>query len=239
MLCQEAGVRRPIGSGRARCRLHRLGGSALDGEHCGPAGGLPGPAGRSCRLLHCELCGSAEEDGSGVGWCSIGRWSVICGPCRPRVTAADQDPGVCGGGCPPDAAYTPRITSDGSWQCRRCSYRCGRTSVWLVRAWRLLPLALQWLGVPTARMPLAIQRRFCIERAEAWEAAAVAYSPKSAVAFPGDALEWADWRAPLADCLQAADVWPTEKLQDMRAAAWPPCLGRRLPVPADLRREAA
>ena len=119
---------------------------------------------------------------------------------------SDREP-VCGGGCVPAAANLPQITSpncvEGTarrthltqrnsprtalWLCGRCSTFCGRKTVWLARAWRIL-VPLAWLRALLAQMPLALQRSFCIDWAITWEATAVAYTPPGRLTSQGDAV---------------------------------------------------
>ena len=245
-LCGASALRRPslpragVPVGKARCMAHRLSATAsLDSAACGPlaqGAASPGtPAGKHCRSLHCELCGASAHEVT-EGWCSIGRWSVVCGDCRPRVTPVNTDR-TCGGGCGSLAVGggggKGGITPDGSWGCPACAGECTRPSVWLARAWRLLPLALRWLGVTPTRIPLPDRRRFCVRQALAWEAAGRAYSP-GASPFPGDALEWADMRLPLAAWLHELGVWDGAAAAAGADAPWSTCLGLRPdgPVPA-------
>ena len=133
--CSSAAVRRAPPTallGRARCRQHRL------LEH-----------GDLCQAFLCELCGCSGREVS-FGWCSIGRWSVICGKCRPRITSALRPSTDCDSGCRLPGAPTP----DGSRGCTTCSSLCHRTVVWLARAWRLWPLALRWMGFAFEAVPI-------------------------------------------------------------------------------------
>ena len=245
--CGAPALRRPLlppggtPAGKARCLAHRLSATAsLDAAACGPlvqgqaaAGTLHG---KYCRALHCELCGASAHDVAD-GWCSIGRWSVVCGDCRPRVTPVNNDR-MCGGGCGSmavgGAGGKGGITPDGTWGCPTCSGACPRPSVWLARAKRLLSLALRWLGVSPVRVPVPAQRRFCVRQALAWEAAGKAYSAHGESPFPGDALEWAAWRQPMATWLHELGIWDEAKAAAGAASAWSTCMGLRPagPVPA-------
>ena len=200
--CSNAAVRRAPPTalpGRARCRQHRL---LEHGDHT--------------QAFLCELCGCSGREVSS-GWCSIGRWSVICGKCRPRIISTVRTSTDCDGGCGRPGAPTP----DGSRGCTTCSSLCHRTVVWLARAWRLWPLALRWMGLAFEAVPIVTARRFCVERALSWEAEARSRAPNGELPFPGNAIEWESWRRPLADLLLHTGLLDPVRWESRRELEWP------------------
>ena len=229
--CDQTGWRRgPLASGTVRCRHHRLAERALSLSVCGaPAADVsPQPVGDPlCQRFHCELCGCAGQDSPSTEWYSVGRWLVVCTRCVDRTVTCALSENVCGGGC--GSTRPDTLTADGSRGCRPCAGEMPVHTVWLARAHRQLPLALEWVArslreaVPALRP--SDRMTLCVDMACLWSAAATAALPAprgtmaQSPAFPGNPTPWSSWWTPIRRALQlpsdTADPGPV----------WPRCTG--------------
>lgn len=157
----------------------------LNGVRCGQSG-FRGEDGQmlcgGCRaaprtVVSCDCCGIAAS-GSIAEWVSVGRWTMVCAHCLPKIRALPVTD-VCDG-C--QAAPACRVTADGSNACRGCADSSSSAFVWVARAQRLCDRSC-------SRMRVSVSS----SQARALALAAAAhFAAESATDFAGNAVLWRD-----------------------------------------------